>query len=72
MTFIHKYKCIGCGLHFSVFSWQEDRGKPFCPECGVNTAFIHWLEETDREIFMFIPGESKPYSISGNPIKETP
>ena len=64
-TYIHKFKCRACGLHFALFTWAEERADPWCPECGQhNGAFIHWTEESDKQIFQFVPGEAQIVGIS--------
>jgi len=57
-TFIHKYKCRSCGLHFVLYSWQEERPPPHCPECGEQGGFIKWFGETDQQIFELVPGDT--------------
>ena len=58
-TYIHKIKCLGCSLHFAVYSEREDWGPPQCPECGnAEAGYIRWVEESDNFIFEFIPGET--------------
>jgi len=64
-TFIHKYKCRFCDLHFSTFSWLNDKPNPHCPECGQTESFIHWIEETEAQIFQFIPGKAKLIEVEG-------
>lgn len=58
MTYEHKYKCLRCGLHFIIYSWDEKKGTPFCPECQSHGPSMHWLNETEKEIFEFVPGGS--------------
>lgn len=64
MTYIHKCKCMSCGLHFAVFSWEEKKSNLFCPECGkqagVNSRQLRWIEKTDDQIFEYIPGKFVP------------
>lgn len=69
-TYIHKYKCLNCSMHFAVYSWHEDwpnyegggLGKVFCPECGLDitvqpyTPLLHWVEPSALFIFEHIPG----------------
>lgn len=33
-VFEHSFKCLTCGLHFSLFSWKYKRDYAICPECG--------------------------------------
>lgn len=66
-TFIHKMKCMGCGLHFALFSWEKERDnqKTWCPECGMKGSKIHWMEESDKQIFEFVPGDNLPIVAIG-------
>ena len=62
-------KCNNCGLHFTVWTWDEDWGKerdPHCPECGSTAHFIIWPAKViDGFIFQKVPGESEaPVKIS--------
>lgn len=76
MTYLHKFKCMDCHLHFIVCSWGEkwpegsrqglSRLPPFCPECGANGHFIRWSEQTEREICEFVPGGAAIHGV-GNP-----
>lgn len=69
MHFQHKFKHMGCGLHFIVTSflsdWPDwkDRPKMWCPECGGTEGFIHWMEPSDKEIFEVVPGSAPLTSI---------
>ncbi len=43
-VFEHIFKCIACGLHFKVYSWQEFRhteDNVYCPECGQQGGMFH-------------------------------
>lgn len=59
-TWLHKFKCLKCGLHFIVCSWYPDwpnagttrdqtlgeaTGKCHCPECGSDEEKLRWSEE---------------------------
>lgn len=47
-------KCMRCGLHFNVYSWNgtwAQTNKRFCPECGVAGAFLLGRETLKDEIF---------------------
>lgn len=53
-VFIHGFKCLGCGLHFNVYSWRGDRhgnGKTYCPECGKKGKMLHYLEVVSLSLF---------------------
>ncbi|MHB8880377.1 MAG: hypothetical protein ACYC69_02585 [Thermodesulfovibrionales bacterium] len=64
----HSFKCMECGVHFNVYSWQASRHRvdnTYCPECGKQGGFLHYrttLSESptfnmfsDKEIFNFCP-----------------
>jgi hypothetical protein len=57
-TWLHKCKCMHCGLHFIAFSWHENWKPVHCPECGSRGGFIHWQEATSDFIFEHVPGQS--------------
>lgn len=65
-TYEYRIKCQNCGLHYAVFSWDEEwAGGPsegrqggYCPECGVGGSKMVWGPvERPEPIFHFIPGE---------------
>ncbi len=58
MIYLHKRKCLNCGLHFIVCSWEAKKDDLMCPECG-QKKFIEWLTETDQHIFQIVPGDSQ-------------
>jgi DNA-directed RNA polymerase subunit RPC12/RpoP len=58
-TYIHKMKCMTCGLHYAAFSWQDDWTPRSCPECGSMGGLLRWREESDQEIFEFVPGKAQ-------------
>lgn len=58
-TTIYKCKCMGCGLHYAIytnFPEQWEGKNPFCPECGVQRTFTLAQEESEKFIFQFVPG----------------
>lgn len=63
-TYIYDIKCLACGLHFKVFSWNEDwwatakkANGPHCPECGkASHTFPLRVMQTDDEIYMHVHG----------------
>lgn len=72
--FMHKLKCLSCSLHFVVCSDYEDWPKTgttremrvgeatnliFCPECGKNGPFLHYMEEVPGFIFDSVPGRAE-------------
>jgi hypothetical protein len=64
MTYQHKVKHVGCGLHFIALSWREDWAPNACPECGEKLTasgggYIHWRQASDEEIFQLVPGETR-------------
>jgi hypothetical protein len=60
MTYLHKFKCLNCRLHFIVCSWYKEIASVYCPECGKKDDNIHWIEEVDQPIFKFVPGPTPP------------
>ncbi len=69
-VYLHSFICNSCGLHFNIFSWQENRHRvenTTCPECKASGNFRHWkLVLSDnpemqfnsgREIFNFCPAK---------------
>lgn len=62
MRTIYRYplKCMRCGLHFNVFSWNSDwtdEHYAFCPECGVQQCFPLGVEKRDNdEIYHHVGG----------------
>jgi hypothetical protein len=60
MTYLHKFKCLNCRLHFIVFSWKEEIAPVYCPECGIMDNNFHWIEKVDQPIFKYVPGSTSP------------
>jgi DNA-directed RNA polymerase subunit RPC12/RpoP len=60
MTYLHKFRCANCKLHFIVCSWNKEIPPVYCPECGVRDNNMHWVEETDQLIYEIVPGQSPP------------
>ncbi len=60
MTNEYPIKCLDCGLHFTVWSWDTDwheKHTAHCPECGCNEHFIGFPKRTHPEqIYSFVPG----------------
>ena len=53
-SFRYPLKCMKCGLHFNVYSWNEEwtsNAPRYCPECGKPGAFPLGVEELDKEIY---------------------
>jgi DNA-directed RNA polymerase subunit RPC12/RpoP len=66
VTYEHKYKCMRCGLHFTLYSWQMEREQtPTCPECENKKNFMYWVDETEQQIYEFVPGGSPLSRIHG-------
>lgn len=55
-TFVCKFKCLSCSLHFVAYTWTKDWNPGWCPECGTSDRFIRWLEATDLQIYELVPG----------------
>jgi hypothetical protein len=72
LTYLHKFKCLECGLHFIACSWYEDwplgSGAVWCPECGEAASKLHWVEATEQFIFQLVPGSARPapMPVTGN------
>jgi hypothetical protein len=71
-TYRTALKCMACGLHFNVYSWEESWLKthvedpgPFCPECGTAGAcFPLGQFPMEGQIFEYVPGMySEPRNI---------
>ena len=69
-TWIHKVKCMSCGLHFMAASWERDwnaHNLRFCPECGERDAFLIFEPEaSDKFIFQIVPGEQSLVSMGAS------
>ena len=55
-SYIHKFKCVYCGLHFEAISWHENFVARFCPECGKPFGGMHFMEPSNRQIYEMVPG----------------
>jgi len=55
-----KVKCLKCGLHFIIFTWNKESHSLhtlYCPECGQHEGkFVIWQEDSNKQIFEFVPG----------------
>lgn len=60
MPYRLKAKCLGCNLHFIVYTWDRDkhsRQTLYCPECGRHDGnFLTWRDEDAGEIHQEVPG----------------
>jgi len=61
-TLEYRIKCQNCGLHYSVYSWDEEwsegRKGGYCPECGIGGRKLVWGPVGREEfIFQLVPGE---------------
>lgn len=57
-----KVKCLRCGLHFILCTWEPERHRAatiHCPECGQHHGhFMVWQAVPEEElIFQLVPGE---------------
>ena len=60
-TWVHKIKCMGCGLHFTAYSWNESWRPAGCPECRGDFeqgGYMRWSESSTDFIFQLVPGET--------------
>lgn len=79
-SYLHKFNCMSCGLHFIVCSWRKDwpygsggstlaadtvRKECLCPECGSNAPKIQHVEESNSPIYEHVPGAAKLRSLKG-------
>jgi hypothetical protein len=62
-----KAKCLACGLHFVVCTWdpkKHDAKTLHCPECGQHSGcFCVWTEEVPHPIFTTVPGAAALQSV---------
>ena len=58
-TTILSTKCMNCGLHFNVYTWEPDRHSAntlYCPECGQHEGrFMVWRADVTEPIFVHVP-----------------
>ena len=62
-----KCKCISCGLHFIMLTWEPETHKAesiICPECGVKGYKMVWAERIDSHIFQVVPGSAELSDIA--------
>jgi len=62
-----KVKCLECGLHFIICTWEKDKhdsSSILCPECGQNDGlFLVWTQQKFGFIFQDVPGKSTLYDV---------
>lgn len=58
ITYVHKIKCLNCQLHYAVYSWHGKWDPCYCPECGTNGPYLHWVSETEEQVYELVPGAS--------------
>ncbi len=62
-TYEYPIKCLDCGLHYTVWSWNEDwheKNTAHCPECGRDEHYIGFpIKARDEQIFQLVPGMSE-------------
>lgn len=62
-----KVKCLNCGLHFIICTWDKERHTNktiHCPECGAhNGANLIWIQEKPGFIFEDVPGQAMLYNM---------
>lgn len=68
-----KVKCLECGLHFIICTWNKDAHNSStisCPECGQNNGnYLVWAQQKFGFIFQDVPGNSKVYDFMGLDLK---
>lgn len=64
-----KVKCLDCGLHFIICTWNKDRHNSStinCPECKQNNGnFLVWAQQKFGFIFQDVPGKARIYDVKG-------
>lgn len=64
-----KVKCMKCGLHFTIFSWNAALHRAstlHCPECGQSEGlFLVWAQLQFGFIFQKVPGNSSMWDFGG-------
>ena len=60
VTYLHKFRCKNCKLHFIVCSWYEWITPVYCPECGNRADNWHWIQKVDQPIREIVPGSEPP------------
>lgn len=67
MYYEHKLKCLSCGLHYVMLSWDPEIRVPLervhCPECGKIGASVY-VGRATREGFMFQQSEENDEDVS--------
>ncbi len=64
-----RIKCVPCGLHYVVLTWNEDWPNThaclngYCPECGQTSEKLVWHTQLDEPICHRVPGDAKPYRL---------
>ncbi len=64
--FAKKVQCDDCFLHFTIFTWHQNRhhsNNLYCPECGQNSGrFSIWWQREPGFIYEAVPGTASPYT----------
>ncbi|MEK4792278.1 HNH endonuclease [Bacillus sp. FSL K6-2971] len=64
-----KVKCLECGLHFIICSWNKETHNSStitCPECGQKKGnYLVWAQQKFGFIFQDVPGNAMLYDIRG-------
>lgn len=58
-TYRFPIKCLGCGLHYNVYSWSDNwshKYDPHCPECGRQKSLVMGVVKENKEIYNFVGG----------------
>ena len=61
VTYLHKFRCENCRLHFIVCSWYKEIAPVYCPECGLKGRNVYWVEEVNQPLYEFVPGQCPPF-----------
>lgn len=65
-----RVKCMACGLHFVILTWEPERHTPasiHCPECGQHgegSRYLVYAIAQPDPIFMWVPGAADMETVS--------
>lgn len=60
-TFEYPIKCLDCGLHFTIWSWNDEwhvEHTATCPECNAQRTLGFPPLTHSQEIYEFVPGQA--------------
>ncbi len=60
MTYEYPIKCLSCGLHYTIWSWDTDwheKHTAHCPECGLDEHFVAFpVRDHPEQVYEVVPG----------------